>query len=170
MTTPFVKQRDFICEELMRLSIGLFYEGSPTGSRSYVSPPPLDTDDDYVFLVPEHMLNRQIIMLGRHDFHPCSSGYPESTFRSFKSTTNPINLILIKDRKFFETYKETTEIMIENFNLKSKYDRVSVFKSIRDLIFTEGSVSSSHILHLQRVYSRPIDDFQVVESMPWDNT
>jgi hypothetical protein len=108
-------------------------EVTPCGSRITVNPPPDETDEDYLVLVPD---NNQIISglvselddLGfhweGHEHYQDAAG----TFMSWRSKDN-VNLIITRDKEFHRRHLAATDIC-KRLNLKNKSDRIALFQAI----------------------------------------
>jgi hypothetical protein len=103
-----------------------------TGSRVIVSPPVMDTDEDYVVLVQSiptfaKRLNGDGWKLDGKDY---GTGAGINNFKSFRKAQ--VNLIVTDNKLFFARYKFATRIG-QALNLAHKEDRVALFEMIRDL-------------------------------------
>jgi hypothetical protein len=101
----------------------------PTGSRVICNPPVLDTDEDWVLMVPErHSFEDTLINAG---YYRTSKRYYRvaSSITTYRSDFNNINLIVTDDQNMFDRWREATEIATQE-NLTNKEDRIKLFELI----------------------------------------
>jgi hypothetical protein len=101
----------------------------PTGSRVICNPPVLDTDEDWVLMVPERRSFHDILVDA--GYHRTSKSYYRvaSSITTYRSDLNNINLIVTDDQGMFDRWREATEIATQE-NLTNKEDRIKLFELI----------------------------------------
>lgn len=113
--------------------IGLGVEITPCGSRVTCDPPPTDTDEDYLLLVPPGREIRRRIdrYLTSERFFAESNVYvnqpSENAFQSWRR--EPVNLIVTCDPEFARRHKAATA-ECKRWNVARKIDRVAIFQWI----------------------------------------
>jgi hypothetical protein len=132
--------RELIAQQIKELKSESVLDIRPTGSRSYVTPCPLDTDDDYIVLVtPKYYKQRHnSFCLNTLNIitHLNNGGYADGGadgFRSYKMDYDrrPFNFIVTKNPEFFQSYVAATEMM-QGLNYSHKETRVKAFRDFRD--------------------------------------
>jgi hypothetical protein len=106
-------------------SVGL--TAQPVGSRVTVSPPPMDTDADYIVYVPSlsrlwEALNDDGWMMGGSTDNQGGDGW--SSWRKGEE-----NLIVVTRKPIYDSFMAATEIA-RILNLKEKGDRVALFQTL----------------------------------------
>lgn len=102
----------------------------PTGSRVICSPPPLDTDEDYIAYVSDDAAARAKLeglgytLEGLPGFY---TGNDNGGFRSYRK--GDVNLITTPDYGFYGLFKTATELA-RRFNLLDKGDRIALFQAV----------------------------------------
>lgn len=103
---------------------------SPTGSRVICTPPPTDTDEDWICFHPQH--SKAMVALESNGFR--SEGNPQfytgndrGSFRSLRK--GEVNLILTDEREFYDLFVSATELA-RRFNLTRKSDRIALFQVV----------------------------------------
>ena len=99
----------------------------PTGSRVICNPPPTDTDQDWLCLLPEAMDLNEFVDVLEEDGWKIDGLYPDSWFYSVREGED--NLLLTKDRSYFDKFMEATKLAKEQ-NLLDKDARIKLFNSI----------------------------------------
>lgn len=100
----------------------------PVGSRITVSPPPEDTDEDYLFLTSSMPTAVELIeALGfvtttERDYQGMSS-----SFISYRRGT--LNVILTDDGEFYQSFLAATSVA-KRLNLRRKEDRIALFQAV----------------------------------------
>lgn len=103
---------------------------APTGSRVICTPPPLDTDEDFVCFAPDQDTATQklkemgFLVEGQPDFY---TGNNRGNFLSFRR--DDTNLIVTDSLEFFDLFRAATELA-QRFNLTKKPDRIALFQVV----------------------------------------
>lgn len=100
----------------------------PTGSRHIVSPPVMDTDEDYVVYIDDEPLKD--VALHLEDFGwkmDSNKKYHNGNFFSVRQ--GDINLIVVNNLNYFRRWEWATELA-KKLNLKEKEDRVALFEHV----------------------------------------
>lgn len=106
------------------------FNWAATGSRVICSPPPTDTDEDYVCFHPhyenaiEKLHSMGFISEGSPEFY---TGNDNGRFRSLRR--NDLNLILTDQSEFYKLFCSATELA-RRFNLTDKTDRIALFQAV----------------------------------------
>lgn len=105
-----------------------------TGSSVIVSPPVLDTDEDWVVLFRDYVQQRDTIAYlvqqgWVRDGKEYRSAEIDRSFASFRKGN--LNLITMVSAQFYEKYKLSTKIATV-LNLTDKAQRILVFELIRE--------------------------------------
>jgi hypothetical protein len=114
-----------LIEQLKPLVMDMF----PTGSRVICDPPVLDTDEDWVLMVPHRKAFRPFLReLG---FTQTSRTYYRvtSSITTYRHPDNSLNLIVTDEQDMFDRWREATEIATQE-NLTNKEDRIKLFELI----------------------------------------
>jgi hypothetical protein len=101
----------------------------PTGSRVICNPPVLDTDEDWVLMVPERrsfspFLRELNFVMTSRPYHRVAS-----SITTYRHPDNDLNLIVTDDQDMFDRWREATEIATQE-NLTNKEDRIKLFELI----------------------------------------
>jgi hypothetical protein len=104
----------------------------PTGSRYVCHPPVLVTDVDFIVYHPYDVPFVAGLLAGGYKYsnHPeyhCSDAQ-NNVFYSYRKGVE--NLIVTSDRDFADEYRVATDIC-KRWNLRQKYDRVTVHEIVR---------------------------------------
>lgn len=98
----------------------------PTGSRYICNPPPMDTDNDTVFLVNGYYDWRQMLL--NDGWEDCGASYETGgEFQAFRKGEE--NWIVTEDEEFFTSYVKATE-GAKALNLLNKEDRIKLFVAV----------------------------------------
>lgn len=105
---------------------------TPVGSRVTCDPPVMDTDEDYLILTTEKVLQKWLaesLSLG-FDLDDRSKHYrvEDNDFNSWRGSEN-INLIVTASRCFYDRFVCASSIAKE-LNLHSKADRIMLFQGV----------------------------------------
>lgn len=102
------------------------YRSYPTGSRYICNPPPMDTDNDTIFLVNGYYDWQQMLL--DDGWEDCGVDYEtDGDFRAFRKGEE--NYIVTEDDDFFMSYVKATE-GAKALNLLNKEDRIKLFVAI----------------------------------------
>jgi hypothetical protein len=129
-------RRDQI-DSWVRAYNGVFLEGHATGSRYICNPPPMDTDDDTVFLVSDFDLAHEILEGNGYHVPPeagASMGDHE-VWRSYRGNAvrnAQDNFIITTDVNHYDRFCMATQIS-KALNLQNKDDRIRMFTTILDM-------------------------------------
>lgn len=107
-----------------------------TGSRVICSPPPEDTDDDWMLLVHDfaHMDNHLLMNNWVPSLDPFEyDGMEEGLFRSFRK--GEVNILITDDEEYFESFKLATQVA-RDLNLMNKVDRKMLFYAFKHREYT----------------------------------
>lgn len=102
----------------------------PVGSRVTCSPAPVDTDEDYLCLVPDedgasaHLEAMGFTQDGMPEFY---TGNDAGGFRSFRR--GDVNVVTTNSQGFFNQFMTATELA-KRFNLLEKADRIALFQAV----------------------------------------
>jgi hypothetical protein len=100
----------------------------PMGSRVTCSPPPTDTDEDWLLLVrgdpSKSMRLIGFVQDGSPQFY---TGSDAGGFRSWRK--GDVNLVTTPDLKFFDLFMTATHLA-KRFNLMAKGDRIALFQAV----------------------------------------
>ena len=102
----------------------------PVGSRMTCTPPPTDTDEDWLILVSDlDKVSSDLQLAGfDQDGNPeLYSGMDEEHFRSFRRGN--VNVVLTSDYGFHERFMVATQLAAR-FNLLEKVDRIALFQGV----------------------------------------
>ena len=97
----------------------------PTGSRYICNPPPMDTDNDTVYLVNGYY-NWGLSLL-KDGWEQCGEYQFGGQFTAFRKGVE--NYIVTEDEQFFERYVCATEAA-KALNLLDKEDRIKLFQAV----------------------------------------
>jgi hypothetical protein len=121
----------------VRVYPDVFLEGSPTGSRYICSPPPMDTDDDVVFLVSDLDIVHGILE-ANHMRIPQEAGASMGDHEVWRSYRGQAlwnahhNFIVTTDVNHYDRFCMATQIS-KALNLLNKDDRIRMFETILDM-------------------------------------
>ena len=99
---------------------------TPVGSRVTCSPPPMNTDTDYLVLGNVRKIKKHLIAAGFRPEYRSKYNY-NSIFYSLRYTN--INVIVTSSKHFQRKFLLATSIAKE-LNLLEKYHRVALFQAI----------------------------------------
>lgn len=107
----------------------------PCGSRVTCNPPVLDTDEDYLVLVPAAAAVDLECVLMSEGWTLGGSAIPDesntvdgdSRFKSW--TRGSVNLIVTTSARFYRRFVAATEVC-RRLNLLSKQDRIALFQAV----------------------------------------
>ena len=102
----------------------------PTGSRAICTPPPMDTDEDWICFHPNQSKAIAALEYGgfRSEGNPqFYTGNDRGSFRSLRR--GEINLILTDQLEFYDLFVSATELA-RRFNLTRKSDRIALFQVV----------------------------------------
>ena len=100
----------------------------PVGSRITCSPPPADTDEDWLLLVRSDPSTRFAALGFGQDGSPeFYTGNDEGGFRSWRQ--GDLNVVTTQDPEFFERFLLATHLA-KRFNLLVKADRIALFQAV----------------------------------------
>ena len=128
------------------------YPCLPTGSRVICDPPVMDTDEDYLILIPEE--DRETIedLLEQDGYVEGGSGHTYQNFLSYKNYEHnvPINILLTCQKDYFDRFSKATALA-KALNLKEKSDRITLFEAVvRDS--WPGNEKSNYIFPPGKLY------------------
>lgn len=117
------------CPPAVRESLGdLIMAAAPVGSRITCSPPPVDTDEDWLILViddPKPALDASgFTQDGSPEFY---TGNDAGGFRSWR--LGDLNVVTTQDGVFYDRFMTATHLA-KQFNLLRKVDRIALFQAI----------------------------------------
>ena len=113
-----------LLEDLRPLAIAI----EPVGSRVTCSPPPDDTDEDWLLLVQSDPSTRFAALGFGQDGSPeFYTGNDEGGFRSWRK--GDLNVVTTQDPEFFERFLLATHLA-KRFNLLVKADRIALFQAV----------------------------------------
>lgn len=122
MSSVFYQRRS----EILEITKGRY--ATPTGSRVICNPPPLDTDEDWLVLVPRdisaEMQDAGFSQDGSPEFY---TGNDNGGFRSWRR--GDLNIVTTESEEFYQLF-ETATMLAKRFNLQDKNDRVALFQAI----------------------------------------
>jgi len=102
------------------------YASYPTGSRYICNPPPLDTDNDTVFLVNGYYDWKQMLL--DEGWGDCGEEYEKGEdFHAYRKGEE--NYIVTEDDDFYQSYVKATE-GAKALNLLNKEDRIKLFIAV----------------------------------------
>lgn len=116
---------------------GWYLECLHTGSRVICNPPPVNTDDDYMFLVHEghrgaleaRLKSEGFIVTGI-DEYPNQRDPDDDNFGGFISfRKDDKNILLTESPEYFEKWSNATRLA-QKLNLLKKEDRVALFEAV----------------------------------------
>lgn len=100
----------------------------PVGSRVTCSPPPSDTDEDWLALVSGDPKDALIQAGFTQDGSPeCYTGNDAGGFRSWRR--GDINIVTTESVEFFDLFMTAT-YLAKRFNLLIKNDRIALFQAV----------------------------------------
>ncbi len=105
---------------------------TPCGSRVTCNPPPTDTDEDYLVLVPRDERTAAAIVS-----HLCNEGWDWDGSEHYQSAIDgfmswkrgAVNLIITSNQHFWERHGLATAVCAK-LNLMNKRDRITLFQAI----------------------------------------
>jgi len=98
------------------------------GSRVTCSPPPTDTDEDWLMLVDSNPAGGLKTIGFTQDGSPqFYTGNDDGGFRSWRR--GDLNIVTTPDRMFYERFLTATHLA-KRFNLLDKQDRIALFQAI----------------------------------------
>jgi len=100
---------------------------SATGSREICTPPPTDTDQDYLIYVAPDDIDKLLAEVDALGFTRESEFYIGTEFLSYRK--EDINLIVTDSKQFHQKFKLAT-YLAKRFNLLEKTDRISLFTAV----------------------------------------
>jgi len=155
-----------------------------TGSRVICDPPPTDTDEDYILLIPvavlgplaSHLLTEGYtkggslgpvegspFLLSEHEYNSDGSVKTEGLFQSWKK--GELNIILTANEQYFDDFVRAT-FLAKALNLTDKEDRVTLFRALCQNIWPTESKKKNNLVY-QTVNNSGVQplqaDFQVSE-------
>lgn len=104
------------------------------GSRYTVDPPPTDTDEDWLVLIPEkHFKNGTALQaLSENGFYPDNPNEhyraDESTFNSWRGP-GKLNVLITANRDWHNRFLAATSLA-KKYNLKTRPERVELFQAV----------------------------------------
>lgn len=103
----------------------------PCGSRVTCDPPPLDTDRDYLVVVPDDVNAFHLMtILKSHAFKWEGGEHYQAAAGGFMSwRRDDVNLIVTADQEFAARHRAATAVC-KRLNLQNKSDRVAVFQAV----------------------------------------
>lgn len=107
---------------------------SMVGSRYTVDPPPTDTDEDWLVLIPEkHFKDGRAVQLldeNRFGLDNPSEHYraDQSLFNSWRGPENT-NILITANRNFHDRFLAATALA-KKYNLKTRPERVELFQAV----------------------------------------
>lgn len=111
-----------------------------SGSRVICSPPPEDTDEDYVLHTPnKKALQKELEALGyvlsSKDMEKYKAGNTDpfamyNSFDAYRHPDNKHNLIVVSNQSDFKMWKVAT-LLARDLNLTDKAERIALFRVIR---------------------------------------
>jgi hypothetical protein len=103
----------------------------PCGSRVTCDPPPMDTDEDYLVLIPSRDWERNRIQMEQAGWRLGGADYaiddPRFTFQSW--TFEELNLIITDSLEFYDKHQIATHVC-KTMNIMVKEHRVMIFQAI----------------------------------------
>ena len=155
-----------------------------TGSRVICDPPPTDTDEDYILLIPvadlgplaTHLViegytkggslesfEGSPFLLSEHEYNSDGSVKTEGLFQSWKK--GELNIILTANEQYFDDFVRAT-FLAKALNLTDKEDRVTLFRALCQNIWPTESKKKNNLVY-QTVNNSGVQplqaDFQVSE-------
>lgn len=113
-------------EEILEVTGGRL--ALPVGSRVTCSPPPTDTDEDWLVLTPrdaaESLIDAGFTQDGSPQFY---TGNDNGGFRSWRR--GDLNIVTTQDAVFFDRF-QTATALAKRFNLLVKADRIALFQAV----------------------------------------
>jgi hypothetical protein len=101
---------------------------TPVGSRVTCSPPPMNTDIDYLVLGNVRKITKHLVATGFYTEYKSTYNY-SSIFYSLRSYGNNVNVIVTNNKRFHRKFLIATKIAKE-LNIQEKYHRVVLFQAI----------------------------------------
>lgn len=116
-------------EIAIRESLGILLQDiTAVGSRVTCSPPPVDTDEDWLVLVrsdpAEAMREAGYSQDGSPDFY---TGNDRGGFRSWRK--GDVNIVTTEEFQFYDLFVTAT-MLAKRFNLMNKGDRIALFQAV----------------------------------------
>ena len=111
---------------------GVGADCTPCGSRVTCDPPPTDTDQDYLVVVPDESgkVGRVVDILHENGFAWEGSEHYQMAADTFMSwRKGDVNLIVTRNPEFARRHKLATAIC-KRLNLMRKADRIAVFQGV----------------------------------------
>ena len=110
-------------------------EVAPVGSRVTCTPAPMDTDEDFLVLLPERGASTVLGLLIDDGYVIDGSAITdgvnrrplEEIFQSY--SRRHVNLIVTRNRTFFQRFMAATDIA-KRFNIMQKTDRIALFQAV----------------------------------------
>lgn len=105
---------------------------TPCGSRVTCSPPPTDTDQDYLVVVPDEdeKVGTAVEILHENSFNWEGSEHYQMAADNFMSwRKGDVNLIVTRNNEFARKHKAATALA-KRLNLMDKADRVALFQAV----------------------------------------
>ena len=101
----------------------------PVGSRVTCSPPPLDTDEDWLCLARD--LTQFVETSKQEGYTMGGSGHTDEpmSFVSLKRDVDRMNLIVTTCATFYDAFILATGLA-QRFNLMNKSDRIALFQAV----------------------------------------
>lgn len=116
----------------------------PVGSRETCSPPPLDTDIDYLCLVKRSIYsNLKDLGFTQEGSPQFYTGNDRGAFSSWRK--GDVNLIITPDIRFYDLFLTAT-YLAKKHNLLKKEDRIQLFQAVLYDVALDNLVLSSEEL------------------------
>lgn len=122
----------------------------PVGSRYTCSPPPMNTDEDWLVFLKDVATHLNLEIMGFTAEGDDRYGDMEN-FRSYRR--DDLNLIVTVKSDFYHSFLVATETA-KRFNLLRKHDRIALFRAVL----------------YQEIYDGPIPDCDKCENAGWVQT
>lgn len=104
------------------------------GSRYTVDPPPMDTDEDWLVLIPDkHFKDGRVVdLINQNKFYLDNPNEhyraDESLFNSWRGPENT-NILITANRDFHNRFLAATALA-KKYNLKTRPERVELFQAV----------------------------------------
>lgn len=116
--------------------VGTCLRYEPVGSRITCNPPPMDTDEDFLALVPDEGIAwASLEALGFETGTDAEYDGMASNFISFKRGVT--NIIVTSDIEWFAKFMAASHVA-KRLNLRKKADRIAVFQAVLYANIYEG--------------------------------